>query len=253
MNTYLFSIILIFIYMNIFFIVAILKKNNSIVDIGWGLGFVIISITTLLLNDNYTFINILPNLLVTIWGLRLFSHILKRNYNKPEDFRYATWRNEWGKNFIVRSYFQIFMLQGLLMFIISLPIIYNNDISNNTLTIVNFIGLLIWLIGFSFEAIGDYQLKIFIQNINNKNHIMTTGLWKYTRHPNYFGEALLWWGMLLLVYYDNIFILISPITITFLLLFISGIPLLEKKYKDNKEFKKYAKETNKFIPWFPKK
>jgi len=252
MNIYLFSIIIIFIYMNIFFIISTIKKNNSIVDIAWGMGFVIISIATLLYNDNYNWIKAIPNILVLTWGLRLFIHILKRNYNKAEDFRYANWRKEWGKTFLLRSYFQIFILQGMIMFVISLPIIYNNS-SINSLTIINYIGVIIWLIGFFFEVVGDYQLKQFVGNINNKNHIMTKGLWKYTRHPNYFGESLLWWGMFLLVYHNNIFIIISPIIITLMLLFVSGVPLLEKKYKDNEEFKAYAKKTNKFIPWFVKK
>lgn len=253
MNVYILSIIFIFIYMSVFFIVAQKIKNNSIVDIAWGLGFVLISIITYIYNGVFNIINLFPNILVVIWGLRLAFHIFKRNFKKEEDFRYAKWRKDWGRFFLIRSYLQIFILQGFFMFIISLPIIYNNSLNIKELSVINYFGIIVWIIGFLFEAVGDYQLKMFIKDVKNKNHIMTKGLWKYTRHPNYFGESLLWWGMFLLVYQDNIYIIISPILITFLLLFVSGVPLLEKKYKDNPEFIEYSKKTNKFIPWFQKK
>jgi steroid 5-alpha reductase family enzyme len=117
------------------------------------------------------------------------------------------------------------------------------------------IGLLVWVIGFVFESVGDSQLKRFIKNPENKGKIMDKGLWRYTRHPNYFGESVMWWGLAIMaisVQYGYIGFL-SPIIITYLLLFISGVPLLEKAFKDNMEFQKYAARTSIFIPWFPKR
>jgi steroid 5-alpha reductase family enzyme len=255
MNIYLQSVGLVFVYMTIFFIAAQVKKNNSIVDMAWGIGFVIIAIYTLLIGENYNFPSVIVTTLVFIWGTRLFYHILKRNLGKPEDFRYAAWRKEWGKWVVPRAFLQVFMLQGAIMLIIAYPIIMNNATVKGSLGLLEIIGLTIWIVGFIFEALGDKQLKDFIADKGNKGHIMKEGLWKYTRHPNYFGEATMWWGIFIISIPSNSGILgiISPITITLMLLFVSGVPMLEKHYKDNKEFQEYAKVTSKFIPWFPRK
>lgn len=258
MNQFISTAILIFIYMNLFYLVAVIKKNNSIVDIGWGLGFVVIACFTLITCEtNVTFRMLIPNLLVMIWGLRLFYYILIRNHGKKEDFRYAKWREEWGKNIYIRSYLQVFMLQGFIMYIIAYPIIANNISYIPSFELVDYLGILVWIIGFAFEVIGDYQLKVFIKNPNNKVRIMQSGLWKYTRHPNYFGEATMWWGLFLMGFNTaskaGVLGIISPLTITLMLVFVSGVPLLERKYKDNVEFQAYAKKTSKFIPWFVKK
>lgn len=255
MYTYLFSLILIFIYMNILYIIATLKHKYSIVDTGWGIGFIILSITTLINNiNNITVLNLIPNILVMIWGFRLSIHIFKRNFNKPEDFRYQKMRLNFGENAYIKSYLYIFMLQGFIMFLVSMPITLSNNYTLNHLNIFNIIGIILWIFGFIFESIGDYQLKKFIQNKNKKTSIMQEGLWKYTRHPNYFGESVMWFGIFLSTLYNGKFVLgiISPITITYLLIFVSGIPLLEKNFKDNKEFIEYSKKTSKFIPWFRK-
>lgn len=255
MNIYLESAVLVFIYMSIFFIAAQIIKNNSIVDIGWGIGFVMIAWYTLIRGNNYSFPSIVVTILVSLWGLRLFYHILRRNLGKPEDYRYAAWRREWGKWLIPRSFFQIFMLQGVLMLIIALPIIMNNASDRVSMTLTGIAGIGVWILGFVFEALGDKQLKDFVSDKRNKGHIMKTGLWRYTRHPNYFGEATMWWGIFLISLSSESGILgiISPITITLLLLFVSGVPMLEKRYRDNQEFQEYAKVTSKFIPWFPKR
>jgi steroid 5-alpha reductase family enzyme len=255
------TILLIFIYMNILYAIAQVKKNNSIVDVGWGLGFILISVYTFVMaveNFNANAIRLLVfNLLIWIWGFRLSYYILKRNAHKKEDYRYAEMRKSWGKQVYIRSYFQVFMLQGLLMLIISSTIIFNNISYDNQIGFMYIIGLLIWIIGFIFESVGDAELKKFINNPSNKGKIMKYGLWKYTRHPNYFGEATMWWGIFIMTLYPSsklhVMGIVSPLLITLLLLFVSGVPLLEKKYKDNLEFQEYAKVTNKFFPWFPKK
>jgi steroid 5-alpha reductase family enzyme len=255
MNLYLQSIGVVFIYMTIFFIVAQIVKNNSIVDMGWGLGFVVIAAYTLLASGNYNSRSVIVTTLVSVWGLRLFYHILKRNLGKPEDFRYIAMRKAWGKWVIPTAFLRVFMLQGALMLIIAYPIIMNNSTTKGSLGVLEIIGLAIWIVGFIFEAIGDKQLKDFIANKKNKGHIMKEGLWKYTRHPNYFGEATMWWGIFIisLSSQSGIIGIISPVVITLLLLYVSGVPLLEKHYKDNKEFQAYSKYTSIFIPLIPKK
>jgi steroid 5-alpha reductase family enzyme len=255
----LFSIMLISVYFFIFFIVATVIKDNSIVDMGWGVGFVLVALM-LLTQSKVSTSQFVITVLTTVWGLRLFYHILKRNHRKGEDFRYANWRREWGRFVVPRAFFQVFVTQGLFLFIISLPLILTVE-RNKAVTVEAYnpwlmgFGVLIWLMGFYFEAMGDYQLKMFIKNINNKGKIMDQGLWAYTRHPNYFGEASMWWGIFLVALSGgtSIVAIISPITITILLLFVSGVPLLEKTMKGRPGFKEYAEKTSIFIPWFPKK
>jgi steroid 5-alpha reductase family enzyme len=204
---------------------------------------------------NYNFKSIAITILVCVWGMRLFYYILKRNLGKPEDFRYAAWRKEWGKWLVPRAFLQVFMLQGAIMLIVEYPVIMSNMATKGKFDLLGLIGLGIWIIGFIFEALGDKQLKDFIRDKKNKGHIMRSGLWKYTRHPNYFGEATMWWGIYIisLSSIKSLFGIISPLTITLMLLYVSGVPMLEKHYKDNKEFQAYARITSKFIPWFPRR
>ena len=245
--------ILLFIYFNIFFILSVIKKDNSLVDIGWGFGFALAVLYTLY-QSSFSGVGLLLTIIITTWGGRLGLHILARKIGKPEDFRYQKWRKEW-KNFYLRSYFQIYMLQGILLFIIVFPAVKTINKGVGFLGILGYLGLFVWLIGFFFEVVGDWQLKKFLENEKNKGEIMQSGLWKYTRHPNYFGEATMWWGIFLIVLDSggSIISIISPITITYLLLYVSGVPLLEKHFADNPKFQEYAEKTNKFVPWFPEK
>jgi steroid 5-alpha reductase family enzyme len=146
------------------------------------------------------------------------------------------------------------VLQGFFMLIISTPIIIAGVGSSDTFNWVTGIGLVMWFIGFAFEAIGDYQLSVFIKNKANKGDVIQTGLWKYSRHPNYFGEVLLWWGIFIMTLpiQNSFWGIISPLTITFLLLYVSGIPMLEAKYKNNPQFQAYKKRTSAFFPLPPK-
>jgi len=248
------SAFLILIYFTIFFVIAQIIKNNSIVDIGWGFGFILITIYTFFFSELITVRSLLVSLLVIIWGSRLSYHILKRNWKKPEDFRYAKWRKEWGKWLFIRGFFQVFMLQGVFMLVISSPVILINYSHQQGLQFLDYLGTIIWITGFLFESVGDYQLAQFIREPENKGKIMRYGLWKYTRHPNYFGEATMWWGIYLIALSlpNGFWFIISPLTITILLLYISGVPMLERKFADNPKFQEYAKVTPKFFPWFPK-
>ncbi|TYB31837.1 MAG: DUF1295 domain-containing protein [Candidatus Mcinerneyibacterium aminivorans] len=251
------SALIIFAYMTILFIISIIKKDNSIADIGWGIGFIIVAVfNTVYKNSLITTREIILLSMIAFWGMRLAGHIFFRNKDKKEDFRYAKWRKRWGKLFYIRSYFQVFILQGVLMLVISLPIfvVINYDLKG--ISILDIIAILIWLAGFLFEAISDYQLHDFIKNRKTENNnIMTEGLWQYSRHPNYFGEALLWWGpfLLCLNFETGILAIFSPMTIDYLIMFVSGVPILEKRFMKNPEYRKYAEKTNRFFPWFSKK
>ena len=247
--------LIIFVYFFLFFLLGTALRNNGVVDVGWGIGFVVVAWLMLLLRLPASLARITLTLLITLWGVRLFSHILKRNLGKPEDFRYAAFRKAWGKWVVPRAFLQVYMLQGVFMFLISLPV----TLSTGAQPLANIwlygLGLAVFGVGFAFEAIGDAQLSAFIHNPANKGKLMTTGLWRYTRHPNYFGEATMWWGLFLIALGGgaSFFTVISPITITLLLLFVSGVPLLEKSMQNRDGYQAYAKETSIFFPWFPKK
>ncbi len=249
------SVIAIFLFMTAVFLLALLKKDNSIVDIAWGLGFIGVALLTFILKEGRTSRQIIVSGLILIWGIRLAAHIAIRNKGRGEDFRYAKWRQDWGRWFVLRSYFQVFMLQGVLLCVIATPLLLVNFSDRPDLTAIDFVGIAVWSAGFVFEAGGDFQLKRFKQRPENKGMIITTGLWKYTRHPNYFGESLMWWGIFLLALsvHNGWVAIVSPLALTFLLLRVSGVTLLEKKYIGNKEYEAYSKRTNAFFPWFPKK
>lgn len=240
-------------YMTFWFVISVVKKRNDVADIAWGLGFVFLVWLSFLISG-FSFKALLVNGLVTIWGLRLAWHIYKRNLQKHEDYRYAAWRKEWGKWFFPRSYFQVYLLQGFFLFLIIQPVFYIHHQVTGDPGIFDLIGLLVWIIGFYFESTGDSQLKTFISNPANKGKLMETGLWRYSRHPNYFGEVLGWWGIFIIALSlpGSFFTIIGPLTITILILFVSGVPLLEKKYAGRLDFEAYKKRTSVFIPLPPK-
>ena len=171
-----------------------------------------------------------------------------------EDFRYRQWREEWGETFVWRSFLQIFMLQGAVIFLVLSPVLLIFNAPGEGLGLLDVAGLLVWLFGFTFEALGDWQLLMFKKNPKNRGKIMQTGLWRYTRHPNYFGEATLWWGLFLIAVTVpwGVLAITSPLLIDFLLLKVSGMPMLEAKYENNPEFASYKSRTNALFPWWPK-
>ena len=254
MNYYLSLIGILFSYVSFWFLISLLRKRNDVADVAWGLGFVVLTWSALYLSGNHEERQMLVTALVTVWGIRLAWHIHTRNNKKGEDYRYQAWREAWGKWFLIRSYFQVYILQGALLFLIALPILYIQHTSYSTLNFRDLIGGLIWGIGFFFEVVGDAQLRAFAKDAKNKGKILTTGLWRYTRHPNYFGEVTVWWGIWIIAgsVTGSFWTIIGPLTITYLILKVSGIPLLEKKYEGNTDFADYKQRTNKFFPWFPK-
>lgn len=243
--------------MTLVWLASLILKNTGIVDIIWGLGFVL---------SNWLYFVLAPglnsprqvilNVLVTIWGLRLSGYILWRNWGKPEDFRYRKWRIEAGNTWWWYSFFQTFLLQGFLMWVISIPLLtvhYNTNISY--LTALDFIAICTWGIGFFFESVGDFQLARFKADPENRGRVLDTGLWHYTRHPNYFGDAVQWWSYYLFALISQGFwTAYSPILMTLLLLNVSGVTLLERTLRETKpQYQDYIETTNAFIPWLPRK
>lgn len=248
------SLIAVLVYMTTLFAAAMLRKDNSIADAGWGIGFLVVWAVTFFLEPGGTALQVLAGGLVAVWGIRLSVHIGLRNRGRGEDFRYARWRKDWGRAFVPRTYVQVFLLQGLFMILVSMPVILINRSRSWPSLSIAAAGGAVWLIGFLFESIGDAQLRRFKKDPESRGRIMTGGLWRYTRHPNYFGESLMWWGLAVL----GLSVpggragLISPLVLTFLLTKVSGIPLLERKYRGNAEFEAYARRTSAFIPLPPK-
>lgn len=256
MNMFVLTAIVVIIAMLGLWLLSLRLKDASIVDIFWGLGFVLIAWTSFVLSYGYRPRRLLLCSLVTIWGVRLALHLWRRNHGRPEDYRYAAMRKRHGAQFKWVSLGLVFGLQGLLMWIISLPLqMTQQTILPWELTWLDWLATGVWLTGFLFEAIGDWQLQQFKADPKNKGRVMDQGLWRYTRHPNYFGDAVVWWGFWLfsLAVGDGLFSMLSPLLMTFLLLKVTGAALLEKSLTKTKpQYKAYVARTNAFVPWFPK-
>lgn len=237
-------------YASLWFLVALRLQRNDVADIAWGTGFIVLALVGQCAVKAVSDRGMLVLALVALWGLRLSAHIGLRNRGKAEDPRYRKWREEWGSHATIRTYFQVFLLQGLLMVVVLIPVTYVLSHPNPDLTWLDALGGAVWMVGFVFEAVGDLQLARFKKDPRNRGRLMTSGLWKYTRHPNYFGEVMLWWGVWLIACSapGGWKTLIGPATITALILFVSGIPLLERKYEGNLEFKEYQRRTSSFFP-----
>lgn len=242
--------------MTILWMISLILKDSSIVDIFWGAGFVILSAVYFGLSDGFIGRQILLMTLVAIWGLRLSIYIGIRNIGKEEDFRYRKWREEEGRSWWWKSYFRVFLLQGALMLIIAAPLLAAHYAPRpQQLTALDLLGAAVWLIGFIFEAGGDWQLSRFKKNAENKGKVLDKGFWRYTRHPNYFGDAAQWWGFFLIALsvpfgFATIF---APVIMTLLLLRVSGVALLEKTLTQTKpQYREYIENTPAFFPWFPR-
>ena len=230
------------------------KKKHDYLDIFWGMGFITAALISYLLGSKPASGGLMT-LLVILWGSRLTYYLAKRNIGKPEDFRYKAMREKWKKNFELVMYFKMYLLQFALNAFIGFPIVFVNLQGAGGTGFFTWLGLIVWLTGFAFEVIGDEQLKRFKGKAENKGKLMTTGLWALTRHPNYFGEAVTWWGLFIISLtgdFSRGFLIFSPLLITCLLVYVSGVPMLEKKYDGRADWEAYKKKTNKFIPGRPR-
>ncbi len=250
MNYYLILAIILFLFVNGWFIISLITKRNDVADIAWGLGFVLLTWASFLIASKNGTRGLLTVSLISIWGIRLAWHIHSRNKGKGEDYRYLAWRNQWGKWFVLRSYFQVFILQGLFLYLIIIPVLLINKSEYTPLNLLDLLGFLLWLLGFYFEAVGDAQLVRFKKNPHHKGKLLQDGLWSLTRHPNYFGEVIQWWGIFIIALSvkGGWMGIIGPLTITFLIVKVSGIPMLEKNMESHPDFKNYKEKTNAFFP-----
>ncbi len=254
LQTYGTLVLVVAVYMSLWCAVAFILRRNDVADVAWGLGFLVVTVAAFFLGSPVVDRGFLVVILVGIWAVRLSSHIYLRNRSKTEDYRYEQWRRDWGKWFYLRTFLQVFMLQGLLILVVSLPAVITVIYRGGAWSITDAVGLAIWLFGFFFETIGDRQLAQFLKNPINKGKLMQSGLWKYTRHPNYFGEILQWWGIgvIALAVPYGVWGLCGPLVITWLIVKVSGVPLLEEKMAHHPDFAEYKRKTNMVVPWIPK-
>lgn len=248
------SAIAVLTYMVGWFIASLFLGRNDIADVAWGPGFIVAAAASLAAGGVYSPRALLLCCLVVIWGARLALHIHVRDRGRGEDPRYRTWREQWGRWFLPRSFLQVFMLQGAFLALVAAPVIFVNASPASPLGALDALGTLVWLVGFIFEAAGDLQLLRFRRDPANRGRLMTEGLWRYTRHPNYFGEVTLWWGVWLVALSvpGGWATVIGPLTITGLILKVSGIPLLERRYDGRPDFEAYRRRTSAFFPLPPR-
>ena len=237
-------------------VLSVKLEDASTADIGWGAGFVLLAWLYCLLSPTMTSRSWLVAALITMWGARLSLHIHRRHHGKGEDPRYQTMRAEHGPAFWWRSLFTVFWLQGTLLWFVALPLLVAVRAARPAaLTAVDGLGVVLFAVGFGFEAVGDYQLARFRAESRNRGEVLDTGLWRYTRHPNYFGDATLWWGLYAIAAAapGGWLTVLSPALMTFLLMRVSGVTLLEDGLKASKRgYRAYITRTPAFFPWFPR-
>ena len=255
MSTHYFITLLPMIFLAIFGWSLSLKDNNvTVVDSLWAMFFLIATAMTFVLQTTPSQRAYLILCLVVIWSLRLSTYLHLRNHQKPEDLRYQAIRARNQPNFKYKSIYLVFLLQAFLAWFISLPLNLASQSSSN-LNIFDALGIVFWIIGMCFQVVGDSQLSQFKSHPENKGKVLNTGVWRYTRHPNYFGEACIWLGYgFIAVGAGAWWAMISPIFMIYLLIKVTGVKLLEADIADRRPgYSIYVKQTNTFIPWFPKK
>ncbi|MEZ6066913.1 MAG: DUF1295 domain-containing protein [Planctomycetaceae bacterium] len=245
-------------WMLLFWAVSVRLRNVAIVDIGWGLGFVLVAWTSLYwtgqrpgdLRPQHW---VLP-VATTIWGLRLSGYLAYRNHGQAEDKRYAAMRAKRPDSFWWRSLYIVFLLQGVIMLVVSLPLQVGIARTEPSWSIGHLAGLLLWGVGVTFETVGDWQLLRFKRNPAHKGAVCDRGLWRYTRHPNYFGDFCVWWGLFLLAdaWGTAHWTIVSPLLMSVLLMRVSGVTLLESSLRTEKRgYEDYVRRTNAFFPGPP--
>ncbi|MCX6408965.1 MAG: DUF1295 domain-containing protein [Actinobacteria bacterium] len=241
--------------MIITWVVSLVLRDASVVDPVWPLAFIAVAITALIAGGGDEGRRILIACVVAIWGARLSIHLLVRNAGKGEDFRYAAMRAKHGRRFWLTSLVTVFLLQGLLVWVVSLPV-QLSAIPDRPLGWLAIVGAIVWVLGVAFEAMGDAQLTRFKANPASRGQVLDTGLWRYTRHPNYFGDFLVWWGIFLIAAESGAgaWGFAGPLLMTLLLVKVSGAGLLEKDIVVRRPgYADYVRRTSGFIPLPPKR
>ena len=228
-------------------------RDASIVDIIWGLGFVVIAWSSKLASESTDGVDLVVRLCVTVWGLRLAGYLAWRNIGKGEDFRYRAMRKKYGSRFPLVSLFTVFLFQGVLMWIVSLPVQIVHIVDGHSMAFA-VVGVVVWSIGLGFETVGDAQLARFKRDPENAGKVMKTGLWRYTRHPNYFGDFLVWWGIGIasMTAWQSVVALSGPVVMSVLLMRVSGVPMLEHSISKRRPgYDEYRRTTSAFFPRRP--
>lgn len=243
--------------MFVVWLISLPLRDVSIIDLMWGSGFVVVTWCSLFLTQAFHLWAWILVGCVTLWGVRLSGYLVWRNLGKPEDFRYRQMRKKNGRWFPLLSLLIVFWLQGAIMWIVSLPVQTAMLVSESDgMNLIAGVGVLIWLIGLMFESIGDFQLAKFKSNPVNEGKVLDSGLWRYTRHPNYFGDFLIWWGLYFIAFGDGCYwwTIIGPVMMSIFLMHVSGVTLLEKSLKDRKpEYANYIARTSAFFPAPPRR
>lgn len=236
------------------YIICLRFKNYALIDIAWGLGFILLVFLGMKQSEYLSAPQYLISTCIFLWGVRLSSYLFLRNFGKPEDFRYLQMRIKWGKYANVHAYFKVFMLQAVLVCVIGLPIIFKFYEEPTRLGPFQIAGFILWGFGFIWESWADQEKSKFKSIVGNKERPCDTGPWRYSQYANYFGEVVLWWGIFLISLPSQYFYLslVSPALITFLILKVSGIPFLEEKNSKKENYQAYRSKTNKFFPWKPR-
>jgi steroid 5-alpha reductase family enzyme len=228
---------------------SLIKKDVSFVDNLWSLFFLIAASVFALLTQSLSDRAMLVLALVAIWSLRLSIYITARNWGQPEDYRYQSIRANNEPGFAFKSLYIVFGLQGVLAWLIALPLLHAIT-SDSALNAIDIVAAALWILGFVFEAGGDYQLARFKARSDSKGRVLDTGLWRYTRHPNYFGDFCIWWSFYLFaVAAGGWWSIASPLLMSILLLKVSGVAMLENTISNRRpEYANYIQRTNAFIP-----
>lgn len=249
--TFVVTAVVVLTYMACAFFVASAKEKNSIADVAWGVGFILAALVAFALNDSIVPRKIVASLLVCLWGVRLAAYMWTRIHGKPDDSRYNRFRSADGTYSPKRSFFWVFMVQGILTMIIVTPVLFINTYGGPALGWLDASGIAIWVVGFSIEALADYQLFRFKRKHEHGEHILMSGLWRYSRHPNYLGEILMWCGIFLIALSvpGGVATAIGPLLLIVLLVRVSGIPLVEARLKRYREYDRYVRHAPVLIPW----
>lgn len=236
-------------------LLSLARRDASIVDRFWGLGFVMLAAWYASRGGGWPARSWLLLGLTAVWGIRLSLHIHLRNRGKPEDPRYARWREEGGRRYWWTSLFRVFLLQAVILWIVAAPLLVGQSSPvPDRFTAFDALGAALWLVGFVFEAVGDAQLAAFRRDPANAGRVLSTGLWRYTRHPNYFGDALIWWGLFVVAAAVPAggWTVLSPVLMTVLLVRVSGVSLLEAGLHQSRPgYADYVARTSAFFPMPP--
>lgn len=247
---------LVWLLMTLLWVVSVLKRDASIVDPWWPVGFLVVTIYTIV-RTGFTPAKSLLLVAVTSWAMRLWVHLLIRNWGKAEDPRYTKFRERFGAGrYWWFSYFQVFLLQGALILLISAPLqLAGSATAPNPISGYDLLATSVFVVGLVLEVVADGQLRAFRRDPQNRGQVLAHGLWSWSRHPNYFGEAVLWWGLFLYVLDQPLgwSMFLSPLLMTFLLVKVSGVAMLDAQLTETKpHYRKYIETTSAFFPRRPK-